>query len=165
MFIAHFNDVVFLSKLIDFVIFFGAILWLFNAYGKPMLVAHQEAQNRLVADAQAHRERSEAAVAAARAAIDRARLDGKAMVASGEAQAAFLIEREIAAAKERARRVVAHASGELERERYRVRRQLLEETVESAHAKAQELARREIDVHKQRALVAQLIDQLGRGRV
>jgi F0F1-type ATP synthase membrane subunit b/b' len=165
VFISHFNDAVFLAKLIDFIIFISAIVWLFNRYGQPALIHYQEAQNRIVEDAVAYRDRSEAAVAAAKAAIDQAKLDASRMVDVGDAQAARLIEAEIAAAKEHAQRIVTHASGELERERYRVRRELLEETVESAHTKAQELAKQEIDTHKQRSLVERLIQHLERSRV
>jgi F0F1-type ATP synthase membrane subunit b/b' len=162
MFFGHFNDATFIAKLIDFVIFVGAIIWVFNKYVKKMLVAHQETQNRIVADAVAYRDQSEAAAGVARAAIDQASVDARKMVDVGDAQAARFIEAEIAAAKEHAHRIIAHASGELERERYRVRRELLEETVESAHAKAQELAKREIDANRQRTLVERLIDHLER---
>jgi F0F1-type ATP synthase membrane subunit b/b' len=164
MFIAHFNDAVFIAKLVDFIIFVTAIIWLFNKYGRPALVAHQEAQNRIVKDALAYRESSEAAVAAANAAINQAKLDASRMVDVGDAQATRLVEAEIAAAKDHAQRIVTHASGELERERYRVRRELLEETVESAHTKAQELAKQEIDTYKQRSLVERLIQHLERSR-
>jgi F-type H+-transporting ATPase subunit delta len=157
MFISHFNDAVFLAKLIDFIIFITAIVWVYNRYVQPALVRYQESQNRIVADAVAYRDRSDGAVAAANTAIDQAKLDAGRMVNVGDAQAARLIEAEIAAAKEHAQRIGMHASGELERERYRVRRELLEETVESAHTKAQELAKQEIDTHKQWSLVERLI--------
>jgi F0F1-type ATP synthase membrane subunit b/b' len=162
MFIVHFNDAVFIAKSIDFIIFLALIIWLFNRYVKPALVAHQEAQNRIVADAIAYRDRGNTDVDTARAAIEQAKLDAATMVQVGEAQAARLIEAEVAAAKEHALRIVTHSSGELERERYRVRRELLEETVETAHTKAQELAKSEIDAYKQRTLVEQLIDHLER---
>lgn len=164
MFIAHFNDIVFITKLIDFIIFLVAIVWLFDRYGKPALVSYQQMQNRIVADAIAYRDSSDAAVAAARAGVDQAAIDARRMVEVGDAQAARLVEAEIAAAREHADRIVAHATGELERERYRVRRQLFEETVESAHAKAQELARSEIDRPKQESLVERVIHRLERGR-
>ncbi|HXW51533.1 MAG TPA: hypothetical protein VEJ41_06035 [Candidatus Acidoferrales bacterium] len=164
MFIAHFNDIVFITKLIDFIIFLVAIVWLFDRYGKPALVSYQQMQNRIVADAIAYRDSSDVAVAAARAGVDQAAIDARRMVEVGDAQAARLVEAEIAAAREHADRIVAHATGELERERYRVRRQLFEETVESAHAKAQELARSEIDRPKQESLVERVIHRLERGR-
>lgn len=160
MFLSHFNDTVFITKLIDFVIFVALIVWLFDSKLKPALVKHQEAQNKIVEDAQAQRDQNEAAVAAARAAIDRAKGDSVRMVEVGNAQAARLIEAERASADAHAQRILAHASGELERERYRVRRELLEETVEQAHAQAQELAKHQIDSAKQQILVEQVINYL-----
>lgn len=162
MFVSHFNDAVFIAKLINFAIFVGAIVWLFNKYGNPALVAHQETQNRIVEDAKKYRDQKDAAVAEARSAIDQAKLDSGRMVEVGEAQAKRLIEVERAAATAHAQRILAHSGGELERERYRVRRELLEETVERAHARAQELAKREIDATKQQVLVEQLISHLER---
>ncbi len=158
------TDPVFIAKIIDFVIFVSAIVWVFNKYGKAALIAHQEAQNKLVADAQAHRERAEARVTATRNAIERAKLDGVRMVDVGRAQAAKLIEDERAQAREHAQRILAHAAGELERERYRVRRELLEETVEQAHAQAQDLAKREIGPTQQQTLVERLLAHLERAR-
>ncbi len=157
-------DPVFIAKVVDFIIFVGAIVWLWNKAGMKALVAHQEAQNKLVADAQEHRAKCEAAIAAAQAAVEQAKLDSVRMVAVGKAQAAKLIEDEHAEAQEHAGRILAHAGGELERERYRVRRELLEETVEQAHAQAQELAKREIDPAKQQTLVERLIADLERAR-
>lgn len=164
MFIAHFNDAVFLAKLIDFVIFIALIVWLYNKAGKGVLVSYQETQNKLVGEAMAYRDRSEAAVATARSNVDQAAIDARRMVEVGDAQAARLVEAEIVAAREHADRIIAHASGELERERYRVRRQLFEETVEDAHAQAQELARKDIDPAKQQSLVERLIHRLEHGR-
>ena len=157
-------DPVFIAKIIDFVIFISAIVWVFNKYLKAMLIAHQEAQNKLVADAQTHRDRAEAAVAAAQHAIEQAKLDAVRMVDVGRAQAAKLIEDERAQAREHGQRILAHAEGELERERYRVRRELLEETVEQAHAQAQDLAKHEIGPAQQHTLVERLLRHLERAR-
>lgn len=165
MFIAHFNDAVFIAKLIDFVIFVTAIVWVFRKYLTPALIAHQEVQNKIVEDAQGYRQQSEAAVDAARAAIDQARIDSGRMVDVGKLQAARLIDAERADANSHAERILAHAGGELERERYRVRRELLEETVEQAHAQAQAIAKQEIDKPKQQGLVNRLIAHLERTRV
>ena len=86
------------------------------------------------------------------------------MVEVGTAQAARLISDERIAAEEHGKRVLAHAAGELERERYRVRRELLEETVERAHAEAQSIVKRELDPARQRALVERLMEDLERSR-
>lgn len=158
------TDPVFIAKIIDFVIFVGAIVWLFNAKGKPALIHHQETQNKIVEDAQAYRDKQEAAVATGATAAEQALVDAARMIEVGKAQAARLVEEERTAARERAARILAHASGELERERYRVRRLLLEETVERAHEHAQGLAKQEIDRPKQRMLVERLIADLERSR-
>ncbi|MBV8339201.1 MAG: hypothetical protein JO343_04580 [Candidatus Eremiobacteraeota bacterium] len=162
--VANLTDPVFIAKVIDFIVFVSAIIWLWNRYGVKMLVAHQEAQNKIVADAQAHRAQSEAAVTAAQGAIQQAKVDAVRMVQVGQAQAAKLIADERVEAQEHAQRILDHASGELERERYRVRRELLEETVEQAHTQAQELAKRIIDPSKQDVLVDRLIADLERTR-
>jgi F0F1-type ATP synthase membrane subunit b/b' len=162
MFIVHFNDAVFIAKLVNFIIFVAGIVWLYKKYGNPALVAHQEAENKAVEDAKAHRDRSELAVNAARAAIEQAKLDGARMVEIGNAQAARLIEAERTSADAHAQRFLAHASGALERERYRVRRELLDVTVAQAHSKAQELARQVIDPARQQMLVEETINYLER---
>ncbi|MDQ6781152.1 MAG: hypothetical protein M3Z37_08410 [Candidatus Eremiobacteraeota bacterium] len=154
------TDSVFLAKLIDFVIFLAVIIWLYNRFGKTALIAHQEAQNKAVADALSRREAAEASVGAAQAAIDQAKRDAQRMVEVASAQAARLIQEERAAAKAHAERILAHAAGDLERERYRVRREMLEQTVESAHAQARELAQRELDPAKQAALVDRALGAL-----
>ena len=164
MFISNFYEPVFIAKVIDFIVFVAAIVWVFNKYGKSALIAHQEAQNKLVADAQAHRAQCEAAIAAAQRAVEEAKTDAVSMVSVGTAQAAKLIEDARSEAVEHAKRIAAHASGELDRERYRVRRQLLEETVEQAHLKARELAKGEIDAAKQQVLVDRLMSDLERAR-
>lgn len=165
VFTTNILDAVFIAKLINFVAFVVAIVWVFNKFGKPALVVHQEAQNKLVTDATAQREKCEAAVAAAQRAIEQAKVDAVRMVEIGKAQAARLIEEERSAARAHAQRILAHAGGELERERYRVRRELLEETVEQAHGQAQELAKREIGPAQQHALVERVIANLERPRV
>jgi F-type H+-transporting ATPase subunit b len=164
MFMPHFNDTVFIAKLVDFAIFLGIIGWVYARYLRPALVAHQEAQNRAVEDAKAYHARCEAELQAARAAIEQAKVDAARMVEVAGQQAAHLIEAERAAAREHAARILAHAAGELERERYRVRRELLAETVEQAHARAREIARREIDATRQRELVERLIADLEASR-
>ena len=125
--------------------------------GSPMLVAQQEAQNKAVEDAAAYRTQSEKALADAPIALEKTKIDTVRMVDIGAAQAARLIAEERAAADEHAKRILAHASGELERERYRVRRELLEETVDKAHAEAKDLVMRELSPEKQHELIGQLV--------
>jgi F-type H+-transporting ATPase subunit b len=154
---AAYADPVFIAKVIDFVIFVVVLVFVWNRFGAPMLVAQQEAQNKAVEDAAAYREQSEKALADAQKAVEKSKVDAVRMVDIGTAQAARLIAEERAAAEEHGKRILAHAGGELERERYRVRRELLEETVDKAHAEAKELVKRELSPEKQRELIGQLV--------
>lgn len=159
------KDPVFIAKVIDFVIFVIALVWLWNKFGVAMLAAQQEAQNKAIEDAVRYREDSERALRDAQAALEAAKTDARRMVEVGTAQAARLVADERADADEHAKRVLAHAAGELERERYRVRRELLEETVERAHTQAQEIVKRELDPARQRSLVERLMTDLERSHV
>jgi F0F1-type ATP synthase membrane subunit b/b' len=150
-------DPVFIAKVVDFVIFVVGLVWAWNRYGSPMLVAQQEAQNKAVDDAAAEREQSERALEEAQQALEKAKVDAVRMVEIGAAQAVRLVAEERAAAEEHRKRILAHASGELDRERYRVRRELLEETVEKAHAQARALVKSELSPAKQQELVGQLV--------
>ncbi len=160
--LADFATPVFIAKIIDFVIFVVVLVWLWNRYGLPVLEAQQEAQNKIVADATAYREQSEQSLEAAKRALEKAKLDSVRMVEIGTAQAARLSAEERAAAEDHGKRIVAHASGELERERYRVRRELLAETVGKAHAEATKLVTRELSPASQQGLIGQLISSLER---
>ena len=156
------RDPVFIAKVVDFVVFVVALVWLWNRYGASTLAAQQEAQNKAIEDARRAREEAAQAVERANAVLGQAKVDAQRMVEIGTSQAARLIDTERAAAREHAQRVKAHADGELERERYRVRRELLEETVERATAQAKEIVRQRLDPTAQSALVEHVIDDLER---
>lgn len=156
------KDPVFIAKIVDFIIFVVALVWLWNRYGAAALVAQQEAQNKAFEDAVTYREQAEQRVRDVQAQLEQVKVDAQRMVEVGVAQAARLVTQEQAAAQDHAKRVIAHASGELERERYRVRRELLEETVERAHAEAQAIVKRELDAGRQQTLVERAIDDLER---
>lgn len=158
--VADFVTPVFIAKIIDFVVFVGVLVWLWNRFGLPILGAQQEAQNKVVQDAAAYREQSERALEEAKRALERAKLDSVRMVDVGAAQAARLVADERSAAEQHGTRIVAHASGELERERYRVRHELLAETVDKAHAAATKLVARELSPASQQGLIGQLISSL-----
>jgi F0F1-type ATP synthase membrane subunit b/b' len=159
---ADFATPVFIAKIVDFVIFVVVLVWLWNRYGLPMLEAQQEAQNKVVEDAAAYREQSARSLDEAKRALEKAKLDSVRMVDIGAAQAARLVAEESAAAEGHGTRIVAHASGELERERYRVRRELLAETVNKAHAEATRLVTRELSPATQAGLIGQLVSSLER---
>jgi F-type H+-transporting ATPase subunit b len=155
-------DPVFIAKVVDFIIFVGAIAWVWQRYLKQMLVAAQEAQNKRIEDAAAARAENERLVGAAAAAVEAARIAAARMIDVAASQAKRTALENNAAAQEHAQRIVAHAAGELDRERYRVRREVLENTVERAYSRAKLLATGELDAVKRRALLDRAIDELGR---
>jgi F-type H+-transporting ATPase subunit b len=163
-FAATLHDPIFIAKFIDFVVFAVAIVYLYRTQLEPMLVDYQESQNKAVADAAARRAACEQAVETATAAISQAELDATHMVEIGRAQAAKLIADERTAAQAHAQRIAAHAAGELERERYRVRRELLEDTVERATASARAIVTRDLTPARQQALVEGAVADLEAGR-
>ena len=156
------RDPVFIAKVVDFIVFVVALVWLWNRYGGSTLAAQQEAQNKAVDDATRAREEAAQALERARAVLEQAKIDAKRMVEIGGSQAVRLVEAERTEAMQHAQRVKAHADGELERERYRVRRELLEETVERATAQAREIVKQRLDPAAQSALIERVIDDLER---
>jgi F-type H+-transporting ATPase subunit b len=159
------TDPVFIAKVVDFIVFAIAIVYIFQRFVKPQLVAVQEAQNKAVADADANRQRCSKAVETAKRALEQAASDAQRMETTADAHAKQVVADEVAGADELAKRVVAHAEGELERERFRVRRELLEETVDRAHTEAREEVQRALTPARQRALVERMLADLERSRV
>jgi F-type H+-transporting ATPase subunit b len=153
-------DPIFIAKVIDFALLIGVIWYLYQRFGSAYLVIQQEAQNKAVEDAVAQRAAAENGVAAATQAILQSQLDAARMLETGKAQAARLIVEERNAAEEHAQRIVAHANGELERERYRVRIELLEDTVERATSHARDIIKRDVTPAKQHELVESLLGGL-----
>ena len=158
------RDPVFIAKIVDFVVFVIALVFVWNKAVAGQLESQQEKQNQEVEGAQHARVEAEAASENARAALDVAESDSKRMVEFGSAQAQRLVADTKVDAEAHATRVLAHANGELDRERYRVRRELLEDTVERAHEHARKIVADELDPPRQRALVEQLLSDLEKSR-
>jgi F-type H+-transporting ATPase subunit b len=156
------TDPVSIAKIIDFVIFAIGVVFVWRKVIAGQLESQQEKQNKEIEDAQLALVEAQAAIENARAALDTAGADSKRMVEFGAAQADRIVTDSKAEAEEHASRVMAHANGELERERYRVRRELLEDTVERAHDQARKIVADELDANRQRALVERLLTDLER---
>ena len=154
------TDPIFIAKVIDFALLIGVIWYLYQRFGSAYLVVQQEAQNKAVEDATAQRAAAERAVETTRQAIELAKIDAARMLETGKAQAGRLIVEERNAAKDHAQRFLAHANGELERERYRVRIELLEDTVERATSHARDIIKRDVTPAKQHELVESLLGGL-----
>jgi F-type H+-transporting ATPase subunit b len=157
-------DPVFIAKAVSFVLVVGFGAWLFDRLGKPWLAANQEALNHAIAEAEAKRKAAEADLRAAQASVVTVGEDSVRMVDAAQAQAAYIAADERAKAAERAKRMLDHAAGELERERNRVRDELLESTVERSFTRAKEIVVREVDASAQRRLVDRFVTDLEAGR-
>ncbi|MBV8171573.1 MAG: hypothetical protein JO219_06560 [Candidatus Eremiobacteraeota bacterium] len=162
--LAALADPIFIAKVIDFGLLIVVIVFIYQRVGKAVLVAQQEAQNKAVADAVALRAAAAESVEAARKQVEQAKLDAVHMIDVGRAQGQHLIVAANAEAQEHAARIVAHANGELERERYRVRRELLEDTVERATARARDIVASELTPQGQHRLIEGLVEKLESGR-
>jgi F0F1-type ATP synthase membrane subunit b/b' len=160
--VPNLTDPVFIAKVVDFIIFVVAIVWIWQRYLQRALVAAQEAQNKRFEDAVAARAENEGRVGLAAAGVEAARAAAARMIDVAASQAKRTAVETLAAAQEHSQRIVAHAAGELDRERYRVRREVLENTVERAYSRAKLLATGELDAVKQRALLDRSIDELER---
>ena len=163
----HFNltDAVFLAKIVDFVVLVGAITLLYQKRGRPWLESEQEKQNRQVEDALAHRQSSAKLVVQRQQELEQAKVDAKRMVEVALAQSGRLVSSQESAAKEHAERILAHARGELDRERYRARQGLLLDTVDRAYRRSKDIAAAEIDAAKQTKLVEGLMTELEARRI
>ena len=158
---SEYANPIFIAKLIDFVVFVSAIVFVYQRFLRRALVAYQDAQNKAVEDAALQLEESRRSVDAASAAIEQAKTAAARMTEVGRAQAERLVADERAAARAHAQRVLAHANGEEARERYRVRRELLEDTVERATAAARDVVKQELTPQKQDELVRQTVNAIG----
>lgn len=159
--LSEFANPIFIAKVIDFIIFALAIVIVYDRFLKKALIAYQDAQNKAVEDALAQLEETKRSVDAASAAIEQAKAAAARMVDVGRTQAERLVAEERATAADHAQRVLAHAAGEQERERYRVRRELLEDTVERATAAARDIVKRELTPDKQDELVHAAVSAIG----
>jgi len=159
--VAEYANPIFIAKLIDFVVFVSAIVFVYQRFLKRALVAYQDAQNKAVEDAVQQLDESRRSVDAASAAIEEAKHAAARMIEVGRAQAERLVADERTTAHERAQRVLAHANGEEARERYRVRRELLEDTVERATAAARDVVKQELTPKKQDELVRETVSAIG----
>jgi len=158
--VAAIADPIFIAKVIDFALLIVVIAFVYQRVGKAVLVAQQDAQNKAVADALAQREAAARAVDEAKQTVEQAKVDAARMIEVGHAQGQHLIAGANSEASEHAARIVAHANGELERERYRVRIELLEDTVERATSRAREIVTSELTPERQQQLIEGLLEKL-----
>ncbi len=155
-----FTDPIFIAKVIDFALLVGVIAFLYQRVGRVGSPRSKRRRTRPLKTLSRSASRLRRPSQTATQAIVQAKIDAARMLETGKAQAARLIVEERNAALDHAQRILAHANGELERERYRVRIELLEDTVERATSHARDIIKRDVTPAKQHELVEGLLGGL-----
>ena len=152
------------SQIVGAIVFFIAVVAIWNKWIAPGVKAYQAAKNAEIAEAESRRERMRAAVAEARGEVERADADARTIqlriVSTVEAERARIL----ADAKAESERIVRNADGELERARLAARDRLRIEFIEKALARARGDAVSRIDAKLDERLVIKTVEDLTRGR-
>lgn len=152
------------SQFAGAIIFVIVAVWLFRTFVLPALEKYQAAQNALLSEAEARREKMKADVGAARGEVEIAGREASAIEQRATADAATEHDRVVAAAKDDAARIVRNAEGELERARMSARAALREELVRKALESARTAATARVDAQTNSRLVGTTIDNVERER-
>ena len=144
------------AKVIDFVLFAAALVWLWQKFAKPQLEAASDAENARIAGIEDGLAKAKADLAAARVARETANAERETILRNADEAGARDLEAAVADAKGQAARIRAHAEGEVERQRYAAGVRLRIEMIEDALAKA----RRDAAARSDEALQSSLVDQL-----
>ncbi len=152
------------SQIVGAIIFFIAVVAIWNKWIAPAVKAYQVSKNAELAEAESRRERLRAAVGEARGEVERADADARTIQARIVSTVAAERARILADAKAEADRMVRNAEGELARARLAARDRLRFEFIEKALAKARVEAVGRIDATVDERLVTATVEDLTRGR-
>lgn len=142
------------SDIVSAILFLAVMVWLWMKYIAPAVLTAQANQNRLLAEAERHRDDAKAALELLRQEIDGAKHDANLIHERASNQAKHEAEAIVTEANAAGERTLRNAQGELERARIAAREQLREELA----AKALELARREAETRVDGGVNARLVD-------
>lgn len=143
------------SDIVSAILFLAVMVWLWMKYIAPAVLTAQANQNRLLAEAERHRDEAKAALELLRQEIEGAKHDAHLIHERASNQAKHEGDVIVTEANEAGERMLRNAQGELERARTAAREQLREELA----AKALDLARREAENRVDGGVNARLVDQ------
>ncbi|HEY0798782.1 MAG TPA: ATP synthase F0 subunit B [Candidatus Baltobacteraceae bacterium] len=143
--------------------FLAVLVYLFNRFVSPAVVASQARKNAELSDAEQRRDAAKADVAAAQAELDAAKRDVQAITQRAQLDAHRERERILAEAKGDGERLVSNAEGELDRRRAGARVALRAELVEKALIQARASAAARIGANKDHELVEGVMAAIGEG--
>lgn len=143
------------SDIVSAILFLAVLVWLWMKYIAPAVLGAQANQNRLLAEAERHRDEAKAALDLLRQEIEGAKHDASLIGQRAADQSKHESETTIAEANEAGERMLRNAQGELERARAAAREQLREELA----SKALDLARSEAQTRVDGGVNARLVDR------
>jgi F0F1-type ATP synthase membrane subunit b/b' len=154
------------SQIVSSIVFIGLLVYMWNRWVMPVVLAAQDRSNRQIAEAERHRDEVKGALAALRQEIETAQHDAQLIEGRASRRAEHERELLLKEATEAGERAVADAGRELERARAaarnRLRDEILERALQAARADASRRVGPALDARFVDRLTAEL-EQVGRG--
>ncbi|GAC1391315.1 MAG: hypothetical protein NVSMB31_08690 [Vulcanimicrobiaceae bacterium] len=151
------------SQVISWVIFMITLVWMFNKFIIPVVLAAQKAKNEEIARAEQHRDQAKVQLEELKAHMGTATQDAESIKQRATAQAARELETAVAEARAAGERAVLNAQGELDRSRAAAREQLRGEYLDKALALARERASSRVTPAMNGQLVDAFVASIERG--
>jgi F0F1-type ATP synthase membrane subunit b/b' len=150
------------SQVVSSVLFLAVMVWLWIRFIQPAVLAAQDKANKLIAEAERHRDEAKATLEMLGGEVSGATHDGELIKARAAAQAEREYAESVAEATESGERALRNAGGELDRARASARDQLRVELLDRALARARTEAERRVDDAVNGVLVDRFIAGLER---
>jgi F0F1-type ATP synthase membrane subunit b/b' len=148
------------SQVVSSILFLGALVFIWNKWIQPVVMAAQERSNAQIAESERHRDEARGALNALREEIDSARRDAELIEQRAELHAQRERETILKEATEAGERALRDAGGELERARAAARLRLRDELLERALQIARRDAVRRVDPALDSRLVERFVGSL-----
>jgi F0F1-type ATP synthase membrane subunit b/b' len=148
------------SQVVSSILFIGALVFIWNKWIQPVVMAAQARSNAQIAESERHRDEAKDALGALREEIDSARRDAELIEQRAELHAQRERETILKEATEAGERALRDAGGELERARAAARRRLRDELLDRALQIARHDAVRRVDAALDSRLVERFVGSL-----
>jgi F0F1-type ATP synthase membrane subunit b/b' len=148
------------SQVVSSILFLGALVFIWNKWIQPVVMAAQARSNAQIAESERHRDEAKGALGALREEIDSARRDADLIEQRAELHAQRERESIIKDATEAGERALRDAGGELERARSAARLRLRDELLDRALEIARHDAVRRVDSALDSRLVERFVGSL-----
>jgi F-type H+-transporting ATPase subunit b len=159
----NYDDIAKWSQIISALVFYAVLVWMWIKFLAPALKTAQENQNRVISEAERHRNVAQAALEALRHDIDGAKQDAKRIRARAEEQARGEATAIVDEARLSGERMLRNAQGEIDRARAEGRNELRASFAEKALELARKDAQARIDGNLNAKLVNAFTASLERG--